>query len=64
MKKRFIIVYLMLFAVIANAQMDSTFYYYQGGKIHLHYNKAVIHLTLKPDSVINDNDLRADNLHY
>ena len=54
----------MLFAVIANAQMDSTFYYYQGGRIHLHYNKAVIHLTLKPDSAINDNDLRTDNLHY
>ena len=44
MKKRFFIVCLMLFAVIANAQMDSTFYYYQGGKVRLHYNKAVIHL--------------------
>jgi hypothetical protein len=65
MKKLFSIgVYLILFAVIANAQTDSTFYYYQGGKIHLRYNKSVIHLTLKPDNAITDNDLRADNLHY
>ena len=65
MKKLFSIgVYLILFAVITNAQTDSTFYYYQGNKIYLHYNKSVIHLTLKSDSAINDNDLRADHLHY
>lgn len=55
---------MILFAVITNAQTDSTFYYYQGSKIYLHYNKSVIHLTLKSDSAINANDLRADNLHY
>lgn len=64
MKKLFFIgLYLILFVVIANAQTDSTFYYYQGGKIYLHYNKSVIHLTLKPDCAINENDLHADDLH-
>ena len=65
MKKLFFIgLYLILFVVIANAQTDSTFYYYQGGKIYLHYNKSVIHLTLKSDCAINENDLHADDLHY
>lgn len=55
---------LLLMILFANAQADSTFYYYQGEKIHLKYNKTVIHLTLKSDCAIADTDFLADNLHF
>jgi hypothetical protein len=42
-KVLFIELCLMFFVVFANAQMDSTFYYYQGEKIYLQYNKTIIH---------------------